>query len=112
MPQTVSAHGGLSLAGAVWHILEIQALALSHGCALPCREPFLIGNLSRCLWPRISARVAPQRGLHVTWPVPRVQAVRSVGMGSRSLHGRRWIATWVTSACDDVHDHASPARAV
>ena len=29
-------------------------------------------------------------------------------MGSRSLHGRRWMATWVTSACGDVHDHASP----
>src|SRR5437773_11331977 len=112
MPQTVSAHGGLSLAGAVWHILEIQALALSHGCALLCREPFLLVKLPRCLWPRISARVAPQRGLHVTWPVPHVYSVRSVGMGSRSRHGRRGMAARVTSACGDVHDHASPARAI
>jgi len=26
----------------------------------------LIGNLPRRLWPRFSARVAPQRGMHVT----------------------------------------------
>src|SRR5438445_4209938 len=112
MPQTVSANRGRSSAGAVWHILEIQALAISHGCALPCREPFLIGNLPRRLLPRFSAGVAPQRGLHVTLLVPRVHAMRSVGMGSRSLHGRRWMATWVTSACGDVHDHASPACAI
>ena len=66
MPQTVSANGGLSSTGAVWHILEIQALARSHGCALPGREPFLIGNLPRRLLPRFSAGVAPQRGLHAS----------------------------------------------
>jgi hypothetical protein len=47
-------------------MLPIQALALSHGCALPGREPFLIGNLPRRLLPRFSARVAPQSGMHVT----------------------------------------------
>src|SRR5437867_1316565 len=98
MPQKVSDNGGLSFPGAMWHMLQIQALALSHGCALPCREPFLIGNLPRCLLPRFAAGVAPQRGLHVTLPVPRVHAVRSVGMGSMRRHGRRGMATWVTSA--------------
>ena len=45
MPHSGSGNGGLSSAGAVWHILEIQALALSHGGAAPCHEPFLIGNV-------------------------------------------------------------------
>jgi hypothetical protein len=63
-------------------MLQIQALALSHGCAAACREPFLIGNLSRGLLPHCSAGVAPQRGLPVTWPVPRVHAVRTVAMGT------------------------------
>src|SRR4029453_8688942 len=112
MPQKVSANGGLSSTGAVWCILQIQELALSHRCAAACREPFLIGNLPKRLLPRCFARVASQCGLHVTWPVPCVHAVRGVGMGSRSLHGRRGMATWVTSVCGDVHDHASPARAV
>ena len=48
----------------------IQGLALSHGCASPCREPLLIGNLPSGLFPRASARIAPSRGLHVLWPVP------------------------------------------
>ena len=68
LPQTVSANGGLSSPGAVWHMLQIQDLALSHCCAAPCREPFLIGNLPRRPFPRCSARVAPQHGLHVTLP--------------------------------------------
>ena len=68
---------------------SLQELALSHGCALPGREPFLIGNLPRRLFPRFSARIAPQRGMPVMLPVSRVHAVRSVGMGSRSLYGRR-----------------------
>ena len=45
MPQNVSANSGLSSSGAVWHIVEIQALATSSWCAAPCREPFLIGNV-------------------------------------------------------------------
>src|SRR5262245_10179839 len=47
MPQNVSVNGGLSSIGAVWCISQIQELALSHGCAAPCREPLLIGNLPR-----------------------------------------------------------------
>ena len=74
-------------------MLQIQALALSHGCAAACRETFLIGNLSRGLLPRCSAGVTPQRGLHVTWPVPRVHAVRTVAMGSRSLQRLCWMVT-------------------
>jgi hypothetical protein len=45
MPQNVSANGGLSLPGAVWRILKIQALALSSCGAAPCRESFLIGKM-------------------------------------------------------------------
>ena len=56
-------------------------LALSHGCALPCCDPFLIGNLPRRLLPRFSAGVAPHRGLRVTLLVPRVHAV-APGPGS------------------------------
>src|SRR2546427_4257587 len=112
MPQKVFANGGLSSTGAVWCILQIQELALSYRRAAACREPFLIGNLPKRLLPHCFARVASQRSLHGLWPVPRVYAVRRVGMGSRSLHGRRGMATWVTSVCGDVHDDASPARSV
>src|SRR5215475_14446660 len=84
MPQTVSASGSLSSPGAVWHSLKIQGLALSHGRVLPCREPFLIGNMPTRLFACFAARVAPQRGLHVTLLVSRVHAVRNIGMGSRT----------------------------
>ena len=102
---------------AVFRLLEqygvyCKELALSHGCALPGREPFLIGNLPKRLLPRFSARVAPQRGLHVTLPVPRVHAVRNVGMCGRSRHAPRRMPTLVTSACSHAHEHASSAHAV
>ena len=74
MPQKVAGNSSLSSPGAVWRILQIQELALSHGCALPCREPFLIGNLPRRLLPCFSAGVARQCGLHVTLLVPHVYA--------------------------------------
>src|SRR5690242_1324363 len=41
IPQKVAGNSGLSSPGAVWRILHTQELALSHGCALPCCEPFL-----------------------------------------------------------------------
>ena len=70
MPQNVAGNRGLSSPGAVWRILKIQGLALLHGGAAPCREPFLIGNLPKRLFSRFSVRVAPARGRCVTLPAP------------------------------------------
>ena len=70
MPQTVSAHGGLSSPGAVWHILEIHGLAPLSCGANPCREPFLIGNMPTRLFACSAAPASPARGLHVTVLAP------------------------------------------
>src|SRR5262245_29222892 len=90
MPQTVAGNSGRSSPGAVWHILQIQALALSRCCALPGCETLLIGNLPRRLLPRASAHVAPQRGRHVTLPGP------LCARGQRRWHGQQ-----NTVLCDD-----------
>ena len=75
MPQNVSANSGFSFPEAMWPILQIQELAISHGCALPCREPFLIGKMPTRLFACSSVRAAPARGLHMTLLVPLVLAL-------------------------------------
>ena|SRR2546430_1378063 len=75
MPQNVSANSGFSFPEAMWPILQIQELAISHGCALPCREPFLIGKMPTRLFVCSAARAVPKHnGLHVTVLTPLVHA--------------------------------------
>src|SRR5262245_32222324 len=110
MPQKVSANGGLSSTGARCHMLPIQTLVLSHGCASPCREPLLIGNVPSACFLAPLLVLLPHASCTCRGLFP-------VCTRSGSCHGPQepastaWDGYLGTCAGGAVPHHASPARA-